>query len=318
MNTEASKDKNQLGTNVHIVPLGFEFERAVAPFENRHVDKVILVVEGGDSNNLDDKNTLEQEKFTQKVSDRLKEMKIDVRVIKTSTFDLNTLIREYSQLIREEKEAGNYVSINISSSGRLASVAAAFAGMAHNINVYYVKATGYSKTEQEREESGVSKCDCKNPEVIVLENFQLKLPKEEESLVLEYLYMRKNKLNKPWTSPKQIGNILHQVYPERYPWNPLLEEKPKKKFETNNSNTESTAETTDEYSKYRTKQAAFLIKFQTSLARDLEAENYIERKNNEKKHVYYQITSSGEYALYLYGLSNKMTVGKDDIILNPQ
>lgn len=314
MNTEVGKDKNQLGINVHIVPLGFEFERAIAPFVNRHVDKVILVFEGGDTSNPDD-NSREQKKFTEKVETNLIDKGITVEKVETTTFDLNALIREYSKLIRREKDAGNLVSINISSSGRLASVAAAFAGMAHNINVYYVKATGYSKTEQEREESGVSKCDCENPEVIVLENFQLKLPKEEESLVLEYLYMRKRELKDPWTSPKQIGNILHQVYPERYPWNPLLERKPKEEFKKENSDTASTAETTDEYSKYRTKQAAFLIKFQTSLARDLEAENYIERKNNEKKHVYYQITSSGEYALYLYGLSNKMTVGKDDIIL---
>ena len=103
-----------------------------------------------------------------------------------------------------------------------------------------------------------------------------------------------------------------------YPWNPLLERKPKEEFKKENSDTTSTTYTTDEYSKYRAKQARFLIKFQTSLARDLETENYIERKNNEKKHVFYQITPSGEYALYLYGLSNKMTAGKDDIILIPQ
>ena len=38
---------NNLEKNVHILPLGHEIERAVAPFANRHVDKVYLVVDEG-------------------------------------------------------------------------------------------------------------------------------------------------------------------------------------------------------------------------------------------------------------------------------
>ena len=66
--------RNQLGLNVHIVPLGFEYERAVAPFERRNVDKVILVI----NDDKDELKAKKQEEYTSKVRQYLEQLNITV------------------------------------------------------------------------------------------------------------------------------------------------------------------------------------------------------------------------------------------------
>ncbi|MBE6515259.1 MAG: hypothetical protein E7Z71_00995 [Methanocorpusculum parvum] len=298
--------RNQLGLNVHIVPLGFEYERAVAPFERRNVDKVILVI----NDDKDELKAKKQEEYTYKVRQYLEQRNITVDVKKTDTFNLGESIRVYSQIIREEKERGNFVSINISSSGRFSSVAASISGMAHNIDVYYVHASDYAKSTEQLENQGVSSCDLKDPEVTKLNNFQFKLPTEEEAYILECLYVKKSKTNSPWVSPSEIGGILHTIYPSQYPWKPLPEGKKASSYFTGETRV-------SDIENYRTMQSKFLIKFQKSIGKNLEDGHYIERKGNERKHVYYQITPSGEYALFLYGLSNKISAEKDKIVYKP-
>lgn len=295
--------RNQLGLNVHIVPLGFEYERAVAPFMKRNVDKVILVV---NDDRISEK-AAEQAEYTGKVKKELEEKHVEVLVRKANTFDLAESIRVYSQIIREEKEAGNSVSINISSSGRFASVAAAISGMAHDIDVYYVHASEYAKSSDERINRGVSSCNMDDPEITMLNNFQFQLPSEEEAYILEYLYVKKTGTDSPWASPRDIGEMLHTLYPAHYPWKPLPEGMKVSQFFTGDNRAE-------DIEQYRTMQSKFLIRFQKSTGKNLEDGHYIERKGNERKHVFYQITPSGEYALFLYGLSNRISAEEGRIV----
>lgn len=295
--------RNQLGLNVHIVPLGFEYERAVAPFEKRNVDKVILVI----NDDHDPSDAQDQENYTTRVVQYLKQRNISVEVQKTNTFDLGESIRVYSQIIREEKGKGNFVSINISSSGRFSSVAASISGMAHDIDVYYVHASDYAKSKEQLEDKGVSSCDLTDPEITKLNNFQFHLPSEEEAYILEYLYIKKIGTTSPWASPRDIGEMLHQLYPVQYPWEPL----PVGKKVSNHFTGDDKV---SQIEKYRTMQSKFLIKFQKSIGKNLEDGHYIERKGGEKKHVFYKITPSGEYALFLYGLSNKISAKENKIV----
>lgn len=295
--------RNQLGLNVHIVPLGFEYERAVAPFMKRNVDKVILVI---NDDRISEK-AAEQAEYTEKVKRELEGKHVEVLVRKADTFDLGDSIRVYSQIIREEKEAGNFVSINISSSGRFASVAAAISGMAHDIDVYYVHASEYAKSANELANRGVSSCNLADPEITRLNNFQIQLPSEEEAYILEYLYVKKTGTDSPWASPRDIAEMLHTLYPAQYPWNPLPEGMKVSRFFTGDNRAE-------EIEQYRTMQSKFLIKFQKSTGKNLEEGHYIERKGNERKHVFYQITPSGEYALFLYGLSNWISAEEGRIV----
>ena len=197
-------DTNQLGLNVHIVPLGFEVDRVIAPFRNRQVDKVILVTpEYMDDTEENKKKSEKQAKYLCNVQKKLRDMNIIVENEETKLFDLNETIRTLSSLIRREKEAGNQVSINISSSGRFVSVGAALAGMAHDITVYYVNANEYSNEDDF--DRGVSRCDLENPSVRKLTNFKLALPNEEEALILELLYVIKRDTDNPWASLNEIG-----------------------------------------------------------------------------------------------------------------
>ena len=296
-------DTNQLGLNVHIVPLGFEVDRVIAPFKNRQVDKVILVTpEYMDDTEENKKKSEKQAKYLCNVQKKLTEMKIIVENEETKLFDLNETIRTLSSLIRREKEAGNQVSINISSSGRFVSVGAALAGMAHDITVYYVNAKEYSNEDDF--ERGVSRCDLNNPSVRRLTNFKLTLPNEEEALILELLYVIKRDTDNPWASLNEIGAMLHHFFQERYPWKPEFKKRGASKTKTDEKKEAKTGE-------YRTHQSQFLVKFNTYLARDLASENYIVRKEGERKHVYYQITDSGKYALFLYGVSGRIQIGED-------
>lgn len=291
---------NNLEKNVHILPLGHEIERAVAPFANRHVDKVYLVVDEGKDETADESEMRQlQEKYTNSVKEALEEKKIEVVIEKTNMFDLGKLISTLSQIIKQEKIQGNSIHINISSSGRFASVAAAIAGMAHNITVYYVHSMSFSETKDDMLKYGVSRCNCEDPKVTVLQNYQLKLPEDEEGLILELLYIKKHETKYPWVSPKDVGALLNHYYPDRYPWNPVSNKKPK--------------ELGDKIDIYRKEQSKFLMKYHNGIIKDLLQENYVERKQNERKHVLYQITPSGEYALFLYGLSGKLVVNNGQI-----
>lgn len=293
-------DRNSLGQNVHIVPLGFEFDRAIAPFNNRNVDRVILVVDMGNRGRDGDyEKEKRQEKYTNKVENQLNDMGIAVEIEKTDTFNLNELIKKFSSLIKKEKASNNVVSINMSSSGRLVSVAAAIAGMAHDIAVYYVHSKDYSSNKDDFENHGVTICDLYDPNVTVLNNFQLKIPSEEYGMILELMYVRKHELKNPWTSPNEIGKMLHAFFKEKYPWDPDISTKKSRRPNEADKKTKSV--------EYRKAQSHFLIKFQKSLAKDLEDDKYIIRKSGERKHVYYQITASGEYALFLYGITGKIS-----------
>ena len=153
----------------------------------------------------------------------------------------------------------------------------------------------------------MSRCDLENPSVRKLTNFKLALPNEEEALILELLYVIKRDTDNPWASLNEIGEMLHHFFQERYPWNPEFKKRGSPKTKSDRKKDAKTDE-------YRTHQSQFLVKFNTYIARDLASENYIVRKDGERKHVYYQITDSGKYALFLYGVSGRIRIGEKGTI----
>ncbi|HJJ36886.1 MAG TPA: DUF6293 family protein [Methanocorpusculum sp.] len=284
-----------IGQTVHILPLGFEVERALVPFAEYVPNRVILVIQGNDGTPRGEDFYTEQQRYTALVRESLESRGVRVEVMETNTFVLDLFIRDLSRLIRREKEASNTVCINASSSGRFASIAAAIAGMAQDIEVYYVPAVGFAMTEKERREFGVSRCSPSTG-IWKFDNYRFVLPKEEEALVLEYLYLAREELHEPAVSLKEIGRLLHAAFPDRYPWVPL-DEQPKKYYKQQKG---------DAYEQYRHNQSKFTIRFKTALADDMTAQQYLERVGGERKRVFYRITPTGEYALFLYGISGKI------------
>ena len=119
---------------VHIIPLGHEIDRAIRPFDTALANRVYLIVDTGDgaSNGMSQRNKCMNEAqenvYTPAVIDALKKKNIEVRVVKTKTFDLETLLRAITSVIRLEQREDNEVWVNMSGSGRLGAVAAFTAG----------------------------------------------------------------------------------------------------------------------------------------------------------------------------------------------
>lgn len=137
----------------------------------------------------------QQEYFTQQVIKGLEERHITVQFISVDLFDVLTVMQQISYIIRQERDAGNNIHVNISACGRLTSIATAFAAMAMSRNfedeertpvrVYYVHADRYSETKEERLNHGIS--ICTGEKITMFENFQIVMPDPVSTDLLVYL-----------------------------------------------------------------------------------------------------------------------------------
>ena len=167
---------------VHIIPLGYEIDRAVKPFEKYKANRVYILSIIDTFGKYSPEMTQRQKYYVDAVSSRLKSYGIKVIVKNVDMFEILEVIRHISNIIFTEKAEGNTVYVNISSGGRLTSVAAYLAAMAHDAKAYYVVADRYASTEDEKLEHGLSICE--KLRVNFLEKFKLQLPRENEMKVL--------------------------------------------------------------------------------------------------------------------------------------
>ena len=176
--------------NVHIIPLGIEYDRAIVPFKDQEGFRpnrvyLLTIQSSGYAPSIMTEEHIEK---AERVKEFLESLNIKVIVIDTKLIDILDVMHKIANIIYREKVEGNNIYINISSAGRLTSVGATLAGMFHNVKVYYVKATRYSKTEEEREQHGITICE--NRDIIFLENFQITMPDEIELKVLVEIYKK--------------------------------------------------------------------------------------------------------------------------------
>ncbi len=170
--------------SVHIVPLGYEFDRAVQPFYRTKVDRIWLVTIDPEKDTGPDaaaKNE-KQAYFDLKVADALRSMGIGVTIVRVDMFDVLEVLRCISGLIVREKDQGNRVFVNMSACGRLTSVAATLAAMAHRVTAYYVRADGYAESREAETEHGLS--ICRGARIRSLEGFRIALPDPVSGLIL--------------------------------------------------------------------------------------------------------------------------------------
>ena len=289
--------KNELGKIIHIVPLGHERERATAPFHERTVDLVYLVINGEYPEKYGEDNEMQrkQDRYTDLVFNDLQEKNITVKIIRTDMFDLKILINTLSKLIIKEKEQNSTIRINMSASGRFASVAASIAGMAHDISVYYVHSSGFSETEKDLLERGVSICPPDSIWIEEFSNYRFELPTETEICILEMLYEKSLGENK-WANTKELSNLLHEKYPDEYEKLPVFRDMDTSDFPK------------EEKERLRKLQSKLLMKLNGSIMRKLVGKKYAERNDLKESSVKYKITSSGEYALHLSGFGEPLKI----------
>jgi hypothetical protein len=177
--------KQQLEQYVHIIPLGFEFDRAVKPFERFKANRVYLltIVDNGMYRLPEEQElTKTQRKFENRVKEALQKINIEVVIHHIDIFNILDVMKAISSIILSEKGIGNIVYVNLSAGSKLASVGAALAAMAHGAKLYYVRANKYAETPKEKDIHGIG--ICTQLEIFVLENFHLILPDDTGMKIL--------------------------------------------------------------------------------------------------------------------------------------
>lgn len=170
--------------SIHLVPLGWEIDRAVLPLRTMHPQQVHLF--------CNPESHPFQLHFYRQVISHLDNLGIAHNLVQVDADkDLKGLVRELSRVMRAEIEAGNRVYVNISASGRIGAVASSLVSMAHLGNhgkAYYVRPERYDPSDEERMRHGLSVGMIGDPVDIPL--FPLRLPSRQGQLILETLAKR--------------------------------------------------------------------------------------------------------------------------------
>ncbi len=173
------------GKDIHIIPLGYEFDRAIRPFDERHIDRVHLItmdeMEKYSSPN-ERALTNKQRYYDNLVIKFIENRGIEIVVHRIDMFEILSVMALVSRIIKEEILQNNRVSVNMSACGRLTSFAVTQAAMAHQVKLYYVRADAYSQNQEETELHGLSICNsCR---IWDLENFRFDLPRDLDRIIL--------------------------------------------------------------------------------------------------------------------------------------
>jgi hypothetical protein len=162
---------------IHIIPLEEEIDRAVRAFEVDNgfkANKVYLLAftaPKGQSDEID-----EVSYYWKKVAQRFRALGIETITVFTDIFNMLDVISKVSRIVKQEKEKGNVVYVNMSAGGPFVSAGTAIAAMVQGARLYYVRCNRYIHTRQEKLSHG--KAIVTTPQVHFLENFNIILPDE--------------------------------------------------------------------------------------------------------------------------------------------
>jgi len=256
---------------IHIIPLGHEIDRAVKPFERYKANKVYLLAVTETFGKYSEDMINKQRDYVEIVKNKLEKQGIETEYRNVDMFNTLEVIKHISNIIVEEKARGNRVFVNISSAGRLTSVAAMLASMAHGVKAYYVVADGYSQSEEEKKKYGLS--FCRQLRLQFIENLSLQLPKENEMKILV-------KLCKEGKGMKTI-DILKHLGSQKVPGFEKYTDKSLPKMT-------------------RGEKINYLMKLNKGMLEKLEANGYISREKRGRYNLI-KITQSGIYVAHISG-----------------
>lgn len=260
---------------VHIIPLGHEFDRAIKPFEDGKPSRIHLL-SISNMPKYSEEMLERQAYFTSKVSTFLKEKGIRVVHHEVDLFDILEVMKHVSNIIVQEKAKGNLVLVNMSACGRLTSIGATLAAMAHDVTVYYVSAEDYSLNVDEFKDHGLSICSISK--IIRFENFEFNLPdKISISILIELCRYGKG------MTTKDIRGLLYDL---NVPG-----------FEID-ADSIGKAEKNEKRRLEKTKQ---LMKLEKRYLSNLERIGYIRREKTGRNNIIY-ITDAGRYIAHISGM----------------
>ena len=174
---------------IHIIPMGYEIDRAVKPLEKMKANRVYLLY----TKESFARKSGRARQFLTDAKEVLERMGIEVIIREGDSSDPLPLLSTISNIIVREKSEKNIVYVNMSSSGKLIAVSATLAAMYHNVKVYYVQADGgFYKSRKDFLEHGFSIVNV--PAYTVLTNFTIDMPSGAKSAFLVELH-KKNEMS---------------------------------------------------------------------------------------------------------------------------
>ncbi|MFW5898658.1 MAG: DUF6293 family protein [Candidatus Saliniplasma sp.] len=182
---------------VHVAPLGYELDRIVEPLIEYRADEFILVKRT---------NEVYGRKHLENVEKKLKEIGIEYSVEEADLLDLTDCISVFGRIVHDEKQAGNEVYVNISSSTSISAVAASFAAMLWDAEPYYARPERIVH-EHEREPGEPMSQGLKD--VIPVQRLHFEIPDRELLKILKYID-DKTRENKRFVSNKDVIDFLKE------------------------------------------------------------------------------------------------------------
>lgn len=170
---------------VHIMPVGFEFDRIVVPAEQYRADQVVLIGHEGDESGS------EGEEYWNRVTAELEERDIPYNDLGCDMFDLYSSLGTIAKAITTHSDDDVYV--NLSTGSKITAIAGMIASMVLDTTAYYVRALDY-------DDGGPTDI----VDVIDLPMYPIDAPDKEQVGVLEFIEM--------WTEhegPPTKGEIIH-------------------------------------------------------------------------------------------------------------
>jgi hypothetical protein len=170
---------------VHVIPLGFERSVVVKPIRILGGSRAHIITIGG---RYATKYELweEQKYFEEAVVSDLRNMGIEVNIHYADLFNFREAMKAIAGVVVGEKRKGGEIYLNLSSHGRLVSVASALVGWYHGVRMYYVLASRYARDEKERKVYGRSVCD--EPLVFEIPQVEIVRLNEEERFAISLIY----------------------------------------------------------------------------------------------------------------------------------
>lgn len=167
---------------VHVMPVGYEYERIVTPAEDFRADLVVLI------NHTD--NDEEGEECWHDAQDGLTERNIEYQTSECDIFDLYSALGTIAEVISNHQQDDVYV--NVSSGSKITAIAGMIASMVTESTAYYARANDYSNTP-----SDIS-------EVAELPTYPINAPDKDQVTILEFI--------NSWSEthgPPTKGEVIH-------------------------------------------------------------------------------------------------------------
>lgn len=153
---------------VHIMPVGFEFDRIIEPADRFRADKVVLI-----AHTEDEEDGEGQQKWNQ-VTDELDERGIEYEPAVCDIFDLYDSLGTIAEIISNHAE--DSVHVNITTGSKVTAIAGMIASMVMDATPYYVRAKDYEDDPKDI------------TDVTELPTYPINAPDIEQISVMEFIH----------------------------------------------------------------------------------------------------------------------------------